>query len=74
MNKNTYIISAMGTGKTDLLKQYIDEHWKDEYILYVTFRKTLTNATCARFGFKSYEDFPVNKSIAFDQTMRGLVC
>ncbi len=36
-NKNTYIVSPMGSGKTDLLTSWISEHFENKNILYVTF-------------------------------------
>lgn len=42
IGKNTYIISPLGSGKTELIKTWMDSKFTDKNICYITFRRTLT--------------------------------
>ncbi len=58
-NSNIFIRSPMGTGKTILMKRWIEKEFKDMNICYVSVRKTFTQDTLSKFkdlGFVSYED------------------
>ena len=70
LNNNVYLISALGTGKTELLREWIDKHFNDSKMLYVSFRKSLTSNILSWLNMESYEnisgqiDMNVHKRIA----------
>ena len=61
-NSNIYLISALGTGKTELLNQWINSNFSESKIVYVSFRKSLTDNITSRLNLISYEDIngPIN--------------
>lgn len=61
-NSNIFLISALGTGKTELLNQWINTNFSESKIVYVSFRKSLTDNITSRLNLISYEDIngPIN--------------
>ena len=54
-NNNVYICSPLGSGKTELILDWMNHNFKEKNIIYVSFWKTLTNNITDRLNMVSYE-------------------
>lgn len=69
--KNTFIISNMGSGKSNLLEYWFSKYFNNQNILYVSFRKSLTNNMGDRLDLENYQDV---KNFKFDDTHKKFIC
>lgn len=70
-NKNVYIISNMGSGKSNLLSYWFDKYFNNKNILYVSFRKSLSNNMSERLELINYMDVHV---FTYDNEHKKLIC
>lgn len=49
-NSHLYLCSQLGTGKTHLIHDIMWQHFENKNVLYISFRKTLSNAIYQRLG------------------------
>lgn len=70
-NKNTFIISNMGSGKSNLMEHYFNTNFKNKNILYISFRKSLTNNLAQRLDLCNYQD---HKTMWFGDDFRKIIC
>lgn len=62
LQNNIFVNSALGTGKTELLTNWIQSDFKDKYVVYLSARKSFTRSIIGRLNsasgiqFSNYED------------------